>query len=82
MSSGTIACYSFEKTSWQFIPNQLKVRYKAHRILCETQSSIIELDLDNTSAHNTAQILARVEMLESKLNHMEVEFSSMEGTLS
>jgi len=82
ISSGTLACYSFEKTSWQFIPDQLKLRYKAQRILFEAQSSIIELDLDTGSAHNTSQILARVEMLVSKLNHLEVEFPSTEGILS
>jgi hypothetical protein len=82
ISSGTLACYSFEKTSWQFIPDQLKLRYKAQRILFEAQSSIIELDLDTGSALNTSQILARVEMLVSKLTHLEVEFPSTEGILS
>ena len=71
----TIACCSFEKTSWPLVPNLLKLRYKALEILSEAQSTIVELGLDVDLTGELSVLFARIKRLVTKLNLLEVELS-------
>jgi hypothetical protein len=75
-----LACSSFEKTCWQFIPNHLKLRYRTQAILSESESMITELDLDVDTKHDQNLLSSRTKVLEGQLHKFEVEFISVEST--
>jgi hypothetical protein len=79
ISSGTIACCSFEKTAWQLVPKLLQWRYRTQRILSEAQSAIVELGLDTGTMHKQSCILPRIKTLKSKFDNLKVELSCVQG---
>lgn len=76
-----MACSSFEKISWKFVPNYLKLRYMTHAILSEFESTILELGLDaSPTLLPMGELSARIKKSEDRLDNMELELFSAEGT--
>ncbi len=74
-----MASRSFEKTSWQLLSDSLRLRYKTQRILSESESIIVDLDL-NVRPQPVHEVLsARVAKLEGKLDQLESELPITEG---
>lgn len=80
LSFTSMTCYSFERTSWQFVPNHLKLRYKTQAILSKSEFVVIELSLDDGSTQEQIVLSDRLKTLEAELNDLVIEFSSTEGT--
>lgn len=69
-----MACQSFEKTSWRFISDSLKLRYRLQQILSEAESTIVELNLDIGSNAKQDALSPRIRDFEVKLDQLEMEF--------
>lgn len=71
-----MASYSFEKTSWNFLPNQLKLRYKTHELLSGFESVIVDISLDSRPLAEQSALSAQIKAAEAQLDKLYFEFCS------
>jgi hypothetical protein len=80
VSFTSMASHSFEITSWQFLPNNLKLRYKTHALLSGFESVIVDLRLDSGSTPEQSALSIWVKAAEAQLDKLHVEFCSTSST--
>jgi len=77
VSFTNMASASFEKTSWQFLPNCLRFRYKMHALLSQFESVIVELDLESGPTLEKSGLSNRIKLAKTHLDEIYIECCSI-----